>query len=305
MGTCQVEKVVEESQVGEGEVETLCRRLKGLCHGQVGHSSVRRHIFGQAPGGLICLCGIYAFQALEQTIVAAGTRLLTLPTRQNSFTGPTQTPRSQHTLYWILSFGRGAFTLTLRALQLKHPARDFLWDLLVRFGAKVRIGRGAGWPSSTPSMPVRSGQGDRDGDGSQAPELIIAVNIATGQRGYLYKQWTLRTPWTGITSWRLAEESNFGTTDWHDLISGTASGLGTGSQECSCQAHWSKMTPRQRSAGAGTRTSASNASREQNGIDKSNPFSPGRQKAKTPWAASPKLGVVALHWLNNDDMNGS
>src|SRR5271170_687502 len=92
MGTCQVEKVVEESQVGEGEVETLCRRLKGLCHGQVGHSSVRRHIFGQAPGGLICLCGIYAFQALEQTIVAAGTRLLTLPTRQNSFTGPTQTP---------------------------------------------------------------------------------------------------------------------------------------------------------------------------------------------------------------------
>jgi hypothetical protein len=51
-------------------------------------------------------------------------------------------------------------TLIFLVLQLKQPPRDFLWDLLVKLGAKVRCARVFGCASSR--SPEQSGSGNGD-----------------------------------------------------------------------------------------------------------------------------------------------
>jgi hypothetical protein len=59
-------------------------------------------------------------------------------------------------LLWI----RKGRTLIFLVLQLKQPPRDFLWDLLVKLGAKVRCARAFGCVSSR--SPEQSGSGNGD-----------------------------------------------------------------------------------------------------------------------------------------------
>jgi hypothetical protein len=59
-----------------------------------------------------------------------------------------------------LLFDKKGRTLIFLALQLKQPPRDFLWDLLVKLGAKVRCARAFGCASSRSPEQSDSGNGD-------------------------------------------------------------------------------------------------------------------------------------------------
>ena len=74
-------------------------------------------------------------------------------------------------------------TLIFLDLQLKQPPRDFLWDLLVKFGAKVRCVRAFGCALSRSSEQSGSGDGDRvDGETEREKCFITLRHSGMGFR---------------------------------------------------------------------------------------------------------------------------